>query len=213
MKKIFLALMAVAAIAMTSCDINKPDKPNQGNNNENQDPKPQDTKTVKAVIALGVSEDWLKIADLCIYDSITGEAAKPETLSTLYSDADGSSFYAKFNTEDFEGATMFTGAMIHTTLRSDNSFGVRCELKLKENFIDIIKGLDRLDLVNVCGKADEKTLAETGLRYEMYKLNFDMAKLIAALETDPTRLNANVDLVNRMMSGTYYLEDEVVSMR
>lgn len=209
-----MALLAVAAIAMTSCEPkNNPNNPGQGNNNSGN--SGSKVTTVKAVIALGVSEELLQVADICIYDSITGETAKSETIDTFYSNAEPNTLgiiYAKFDSNEFAGATPYKGVLFHTTLRSDNTLGVRTEVKLKDNFIEILKTMksESINLSAICGMGTEKALSEQGVSTELIHNDFNLSKLLPVLEENPERLNDHIQMINRMLNGTFYLAGEVV---
>ena len=210
------AIITLAAV-LTSCDPARNNEPVNPLQPEQSSSRP--TKSLSATIAIGLDSTYLQIADLYIVDSITGQAGQPAELTVFYTDAEPSLVpdYQTFRTEPFEGSRPIVGAYIQTELRADNTLGVRTEIRLKDNALDILKTLDpdsQILMGSYC--AFGATASAPRLKTMMSTGGSSVANLIASIEKNPDRLSniaARADLQSRNLSGTFYSADEVVMMK
>lgn len=206
MKKIFMALMAVASIAMTSCDPEEePKDPNEGNQ-EQTDPQPQ-PQAADVTIAIGVTPDWLTIADFAIYDSVGTAPAKAEELTDIYTNLVGGLSFVRLSTSDFEGSTLvFRGFMQTKKFQPNDMIDFRCELTLKDNYMEILQGMEEgseivLAAMHAC--ATQSNAPEYLTHITSGSGGLDVAGLLQYLEKYPKHLEEMVDRFNKSMSGTY----------
>lgn len=215
LKAIAISVIVTLAAVLTSCHPDEPVnplQPEQGGNN-----KP--AKAINATIAIGLDSTYLQIADLYIVDSITGQAGRPVELTVFYTDAEATLTpdYQTFRTEPFEGSRPIVGAYIQTELSADKTLGVRTEIRLKDNALDILKTLDPESTIlmgSYCAFAS--TASAPQLKTMMSLGGSSVASLITSIESNPDRLNtiiARADLQSRNLSGTFYAADEVVCMK
>lgn len=198
--------MAVAAIAFTSCGNNDPKDPNEGNNQQN-DTIPQ-AKAADVTIAIGVDPDWLKIADFCIYDSVGTAAAKSEELVDLYTTWDLGMSYAEFHTQNFDSCTwVFKGYTMTKKFEPNETISFRCELKLKENYIDILKAMEpgsniKLPVIRAC--ATQVNAPQYHCIGTTNSANLDVDAALKVLEgRDPELLENLAKQYSEFLSGTY----------
>lgn len=201
-----MALMAVAAIALTSCEPkDDPKDPNEGNQ-EQTDPQPQ-PQAADVTIAIGVTPDWFKIADFAIYDSIAPAAGKAEELTDIYTNLEGGMSLIRISTSDFEGSTLvFRGFTQTKKFQPNDMIDFRCELTLKSNYMEILQGMEEgtelvLAAMHVC--ATQSNAPEYIAHIATGSGGIDVAGLLQYLERYPDHLKEMVDRFNKSMSGTY----------
>lgn len=215
MKKIFMALMAVAAIAFTSCGPDN-DPSNPGNN----DNKPSDNvKTAAVTFIPAITTDWLKLADFYIYDSIAGQAAKAETLTDLYiartSKPDDIQHTVAVRTTEFENATLFKGCYIKVNLSAEQKYEVRAELKLKDNYVEILQAMDPEEHLNLYGvmaygmQSADPNYNVTGINESVIQVG----RLMEAIEKNPNFLTQNAELEGRTISTTFTTNGSVIGAK
>lgn len=215
MKKLFMALMAVAAITLTSCEQNN--NPNQPGNTPGGNDNSNETKTAAVAFIPAITADWMKLADIYVYDSIDDQTAKAETPTDLYilrtTKLDDLRQMVEVRTTQFENAQAFSGCFIKTNLTNKQKYGVRVELKLKSDYVDILKAMDQEEPIYLYGVMAYGMQSEDP-NYYVTSINEGKtraSRILEAIEKNPEYLVDFAKLESRTMSATFTTNGSVIS--
>lgn len=201
-----MALMAIAAITFASCGPDNDPKDPNGGNNEQKDPEPQ-PQAADVTIAIGVEPGWFQIADFCIYDSVGTAPAKEEKIVDLYTTWDLGKSYTEIHTEKFDSCTwVFKGYTTTKKFEPNETINFRCELTLKENYLDILQAMEpgtKIGLLAMHVCATQVVAPEYHCFVTANSDGIEVSNLLKVLEKTPTYLEDLVKTINKDLSGIY----------
>lgn len=207
LKTLAIATLAILATTLVSCNQNEPEMPKQnqnpGNNTTEQtDPLPA-PQAADVTIAMGVTADWMQIADLTIYDANDNAAA----LTDVYTNYDLGKMFIQLQTAEFEGSTcIFKGLTNTKNFQPGETVNYRAELKLKDNYMEILQGMEegaKLNLLAMHVCATQVTAPEYHVFLMQTGTDIDVKGMLNYMEKNPDFLTEQVAKVNNHLSGSY----------